>query len=69
MTVGDAQADPQSLRFGVPRGSVLGPKLFSVYVQPLGEIITRYGLERHFYADTQVYFSFNSDEVAIDNII
>ena len=70
VTVGDAQSDPQILCFVVLQGSVLGPKLFSVHVQPLGKIFMRHSLEWHLYADdTQVYFSFNPDEVAMDDII
>ena len=35
--------------FGVSQGSVLGPKLFSINVRPLGDIIKRHDFERHFF--------------------
>jgi hypothetical protein len=49
------------LRFGVPQGSVLGPKLYCIFAKPVGEIcrchgMSCHGMSYHSYADdTQVY--------------
>ncbi|KAI0218068.1 hypothetical protein LSAT2_030178 [Lamellibrachia satsuma] len=43
------------LQFGVPKGSLLGPKLYTLCTKPLGDIIRRHRLATQFYADAAVH--------------
>ena len=56
--IGDTVSECKSLNFGVPQGSVLGPKIYCMYTKPISDIITGHGLSHHCYADdTQLYIA------------
>ena len=48
------------LQCGVPHGSIAGPLIFTAYAQPVANIIRRFQIGYHIYADdTQLYVSFD----------
>ena len=55
--IANTTSSPKRLTYGVPQGSVLGPKFFCMYTKPLRHIIIRHGgMLYHIYADdTQLY--------------
>ena len=53
-------SDALPLIYGLPQGSVVGPLMYVIYTLPIGEIIRKYGLTYHLYADdTHILTSFN----------
>ena len=58
------------LHYGVPKGSVLGSQLFTVYTSPLGRIIRAHGLEYHLFADdSQMYLFVKPVQANVDGTI
>ena len=55
----DSLSQPESLAFGVPQGSVLGPLLFTMYTTALSSVIDKFqNIKHHLYADdTQIYIA------------
>ena len=53
-----------------PQGSVLGPQWLTVYTSPVRDIILKYNLNYHVYADdTQLYITFKSSQEPADSCI
>ena len=60
VSVNGTLSDKFNLTCGVPRGSCLGPLLFTIYASSLFDIIKSHLPSVHTYADdTQLYISFN----------
>ena len=61
--INGSMSEPIQLKYGVPQGSVVGPKNFTLYTQPLNNIADANGVSVHIYADdTQLYTSFDLND-------
>ena len=64
VSIGGSTSSSAPLLFGVPQGSVLGPLLFIMYMQPLCRVISSSSVCFHSYSDdTQLYKSGRVDEI------
>lgn len=52
------KSEPVLLEYGVPQGSVLGPKLYSLYTKPLADLLEENGGCHHFFADDSQLYRF-----------
>ena len=48
---GKSESDNISLQFGVPHGSVLGPRVFAQYAEEVADIFQRHEVRHHLFAD------------------
>ena len=56
VSINGISSDSHKLKCGVPQGSVLGARMYTMYTRQLSHIILRHGLQHHSYADdTQIY--------------
>ena len=65
--IGKNKSQKCGLEYGVPQGSILGPKQFIGYTAPLSDIVEKDGLRLHLYADdTQIYLAFDPSDESMD---
>ena len=62
---GECLSSKTDLTFGVPRGSVLGPLIFTIYTALLSRVISGYSIPHRLYShDSKLYVSFASADSA-----
>lgn len=60
VSVCGVKSEPLPLMSGVPQGSVLGPKIFTAHLSSVHDVVSRYEIDLHTYADdNELYTSFN----------
>ena len=59
--IGSVTSEPSICLSGVPQGFVFGPILFSLFISPIGRIVSDFGISHQQYADdAQLYISLKS---------
>ena len=74
VSVDGGTSSKHALQCGVPKGSLLGPILYLLYTSPLSDIVKKFNLSYHFYADdSHLYLTFQPTipgvrDLAVSNI-
>ena len=65
-----AKSGIEIILYGVPQGSILGPILFILFTKDLSDIVKKYGINLHLYADdSTLYLALNPlDSVNIESV-
>ena len=70
VSINGSLSTARTLRCGVPQGSVLGARMYSMYVKPLSDIMNRHNVRYHTYAnDIQLYLTCENSENSIEEAV
>ena len=68
--IASSYSKPRLLKCGVPQGSVLGARLYTMYTRPMADIMSRHNVCYHSYADdSQIYIVCNNDKLSIKQAV
>ena len=56
VNVHSSYSKPHQLKCGVPQGSVLGARIYSMYVHPMSSIAIQHHISYHYYADDTLLY-------------